>query len=55
VARAAFTGALNELFAIGAVVAFVGAVLTLLLVRSKDLVTRPSERPGASRATASIA
>jgi hypothetical protein len=41
----AFTSALNELFIVGAVVAFAGALLAALLIRQADFV-----RPGASGA-----
>jgi predicted MFS family arabinose efflux permease len=38
VARAAFIGGMNEILLVGAIVAFAGAVLALLLVRSRDFV-----------------
>jgi EmrB/QacA subfamily drug resistance transporter len=38
VARAAFISGLNEILLVAAIVAFAGAVLALLLVRSRDLV-----------------
>jgi EmrB/QacA subfamily drug resistance transporter len=41
VARGAFAAALDDVFAIAAVVAFVGAALALALVREKDFVSRP--------------
>jgi EmrB/QacA subfamily drug resistance transporter len=37
-ARAAFVSGLNEILLVGAILAFVGAVLALVLVRSRDLV-----------------
>ena len=43
VARSAFTGALNELFLIAAIVAFTGAILSALLVRTGDLAAAPAE------------
>ena len=50
-AREAFVGAFNELLLIGAIVAFAGAVVGVLLTRDRDLVTAgapegaPAERP----------
>jgi hypothetical protein len=47
----AFTGALNEIILIAAIIAFVGAALGLALVRARDFVPvggeghTPSERP----------
>jgi len=38
VARAAFISGLNEILLIGAIIAFAGAVLALILIRSRDLV-----------------
>ena len=46
VARAAhqgFVDALNQVFLVGAIVAFVGAILTLLLIRQRDFVHVPAE------------
>jgi EmrB/QacA subfamily drug resistance transporter len=37
-ARAAFVSGLNEILLVGAILAFVGAVLALILVRTRDLV-----------------
>jgi EmrB/QacA subfamily drug resistance transporter len=48
VARAAFIAGLNEILLVGAVVAFVGAVLALLLVRSRDLVASEQPQPVAA-------
>jgi EmrB/QacA subfamily drug resistance transporter len=42
-ARRAFIDGLNEIFVVAAVLAFVGAVLALLLVRRRDFVTFPAE------------
>jgi hypothetical protein len=39
VAQSAFVAGLNELFLVGAVVAFTGALLALALVRGRDFVT----------------
>jgi EmrB/QacA subfamily drug resistance transporter len=44
-AHAAYIDAFNELLVVGAVVAFVGAALALLLVRQRDFVTAPAEAP----------
>jgi MFS family permease len=43
VARGAFTGGLNEVFLLAAIVAFAGALIALLSVRQRDFV---AERPG---------
>jgi hypothetical protein len=50
-ARQAFVSGLNELFVIGAVVAFAGALLGFLLVRQSDFVTQ-GEQPEAAPAAA---
>jgi EmrB/QacA subfamily drug resistance transporter len=42
-ARGAYIDALNELFIVGAVVAFAGAALALALVRRRDFVAAPAE------------
>ena len=39
VARSAFTGGLNDLFFVAAIVAVIGAVLALALVRQQDFQT----------------
>ena len=41
--RSAYIDAFNELLIVGAVVAFAGAVLALVLVRRRDFVTAPAE------------
>jgi EmrB/QacA subfamily drug resistance transporter len=46
VARAAFIGGLNEILLVGAILAFVGAVLALILIRSRDLVASGPPVPG---------
>ncbi len=43
--HAAFVSALNEILLVGALVAFVGAVFALALVRSKDFATYGSPQP----------
>jgi EmrB/QacA subfamily drug resistance transporter len=42
-AGAAYIDALNELFVVGAIVAFTGAALALVLVRRRDFVAAPAE------------
>jgi hypothetical protein len=44
----AFVSGLNELFVIGAVLAFAGAVLTFLLVRQSDFVGHAQQAPAAA-------
>jgi EmrB/QacA subfamily drug resistance transporter len=51
-AHHAFVSGLNELFVIGAVVAFVGAVLGFVLVRQSDFVGHASQRPEAAAGAA---
>jgi EmrB/QacA subfamily drug resistance transporter len=46
VARAAFVAGLNEILLVGAILAFAGAVLALLLIRSRDLVASGPAVPG---------
>jgi hypothetical protein len=46
VARAAFVAGLDRILLIGALVAFAGAVLALLLVRARDLVASGPEAAG---------
>jgi hypothetical protein len=41
-ARTAFVGGLNDIFVVGAIVAFAGAVASLVMVQAKDF-----HRPGA--------
>ena len=38
IARAAFIAGLNEILLVGAIVAFTGAVLALVLIRNRDFV-----------------
>jgi EmrB/QacA subfamily drug resistance transporter len=47
-ARAAFVSGLNEILMIGAGVALVGAVLSLILVRRRDFVGSPEAAPAAA-------
>jgi len=51
VARSAFTGALNDIFLIAALVAFAGAVLVAVLVRSRDF--NLAEEPATERTSRS--
>jgi hypothetical protein len=46
VARSAFIAGLDRILLIGALVAFAGAVLALLLVRARDLVASGPEAAG---------
>ncbi len=53
--KASFTTGLNEVFLVGAILTLVSAVLTLLLIRSKDFeagAARGGQRPGAAQAPA---
>jgi hypothetical protein len=43
--HSAFTGALNDILIVAAVVAFVGAVLALALIRSRDFATYGARQP----------
>jgi predicted MFS family arabinose efflux permease len=43
----AFTAALNDILLVGAVVAFLGAALALILVRGRDFVTYGAQEPAA--------
>lgn len=45
-ARAGFTGGLNEILVIGAIVAFAAAVLSAVLIRQRDFVPPPSAPDG---------
>jgi hypothetical protein len=45
IANDAFISGLNELFLIGAIVAFAGALLALVLVRQKDFVGHARQQP----------
>ncbi len=44
----AFVSGLNELFLIGGILAFAGAVLTFLLVRQSDFVGHAQQAPAAA-------
>jgi EmrB/QacA subfamily drug resistance transporter len=46
IARAAFIDGLNEILLVGAILAFVGAVLAFVLIRSRDLVASGPAVPG---------
>ena len=46
--HASFTGSLNDLFIVSAALAFVGALFSLTLLRSKDFVHAPAREPSAS-------
>jgi hypothetical protein len=48
--HAAFAGAMNDILLVGAVVAFVGAGLGLVLVRGRDFVTYGASDPAAAPA-----
>ncbi len=48
--HSAFVSAMNEILVVGCVVAFVGAVLAVLLVRSSDFVTYGAPEPAAAAA-----
>jgi EmrB/QacA subfamily drug resistance transporter len=48
VARHAFISGLNELFVVGAVIAFTGAALSLALVRQSDFVGHAQQAPAAA-------
>jgi EmrB/QacA subfamily drug resistance transporter len=52
IANDAFISGLNELFLIGAIVAFAGALLALVLVRQKDFVGHARQQPESAPATA---
>ncbi len=54
VALGAFTSGLNEILLVGAILSFVGAVLSLVLIRSKDFVQAAPE-PEPAPATAAAA
>ena len=54
VAESAFTDALNEIFLIGAIIAFVGAALGLLLIRGRDFVPH-GQQPEAEAEPAPVA
>jgi EmrB/QacA subfamily drug resistance transporter len=47
----AFTAALNDILLVGGIVAFVGAVLALILVRRRDFVTYSAQEPAAAVAS----
>jgi EmrB/QacA subfamily drug resistance transporter len=48
IARAAFIAGLNEILLVGAIVAFVGAVFALVLVRGRDFIASGPAAPGPS-------
>jgi EmrB/QacA subfamily drug resistance transporter len=50
VARASFVAGLNEIFLVGAIVAFVGGIAALVLIRSSDFVSQTEGQPGQQRA-----
>ena len=45
IAKESFISGLNELFVIGAIVAFVGAACALVLVRTQDFVVTSAQQP----------
>ena len=47
----AFTAALSDILLVGGIVAFVGAVLALILVRRSDFVTYAVPEPAAAAAS----
>jgi hypothetical protein len=49
-AQRAFIDGLNEILIVGAVVAFVGGILALALVRRRDFVAQPGGRPAEASA-----
>jgi hypothetical protein len=49
----AFTGALNDLFLVAAVVAVVGGVLSMALIRGRDFIGAP-ERSEAGREAVTV-
>ena len=55
-AKSSFVDGLNTIILIGAIIAFVAAVLTLLLIRQRDFVdvppAQPTGGPGAAEADA---
>jgi hypothetical protein len=48
--HSAFTGAMNDILLVAAIVALIGAVLALVLVRSRDFVTYGAREEGAREA-----
>jgi MFS family permease len=52
VARASFVAGLNEIFLVGAIVAFAGAIGAVLLIRSSDFVAQTEAQPGQPAAEA---
>jgi EmrB/QacA subfamily drug resistance transporter len=52
VARASFVAGLNEIFLIAAIVAFVGAIAALVLIRSSDFVAQTEPQPSGNPAEA---
>jgi EmrB/QacA subfamily drug resistance transporter len=49
-AKTAFVGGINELFIVGAVVAFAGAAFAFILVRQRDIITAPQAEAAAAAA-----
>ena len=47
VARASFVAGLNEIFLVAAIVALVGSVAALVLIRSRDFVSQTEAQPEA--------
>jgi EmrB/QacA subfamily drug resistance transporter len=54
VALGAFTGGLNEILLVGAVLSFVGAVCSLVLIRPRDFVHAPAEQTSPTEARATV-
>jgi EmrB/QacA subfamily drug resistance transporter len=48
--KVAFTSGLNDILLLGAIIAFAGAVLGLLLVRGRDFLVHPGAEPAAAAA-----
>jgi hypothetical protein len=54
VARASFIASLNDLFLVGAIVAFVGGVAALVLIRSRDFVSQSAGESGGGEASGAV-
>jgi hypothetical protein len=50
----AFTGALNDLFIVAAVVAVIGGVLSAALIRRRDFIAAQQREPGREREAAAV-
>jgi len=50
IVQSSFIDALNDLLLIGSIVALIAAVLTFLLVRTRDFLASPSGEPAAAAA-----